>query len=163
MQKELNPVCPQCGMDRKFCQPCKEFYCYNPNCDSNNEFEHEGCAEAQKKYALEQELKKPILVRKKTRIPLFQDIVDKKKTFDIRLNDRDWKLKDILQFEEYNQEVKELTGRTVNKEVCYLLPMKVYCSEFVTVTFGEDELEFFSEADILLHGLIVLGLKDLWD
>jgi len=49
----------------------------------------------------------------KTWMPQFQYIVDEKKLFDFRKNDRDYKVGDMLNLQEYNQGTKEFTGRSV--------------------------------------------------
>lgn len=41
----------------------------------------------------------------------FQKIIDKKKTAELRFNDRNYQIEDLLFLQEYNNEKKEYTGR----------------------------------------------------
>lgn len=52
----------------------------------------------------------------------FQAVYLGSKTFEVRINDRDYKLGDTLHMREYNQVTNEYTGRWVSKRVTYLLP-----------------------------------------
>lgn len=57
------------------------------------------------------------------------------KTFEIRFNDRNYKVGDILHLQEFCG--GEYTGREIEKEICYMINDHVYCKE----------------------GFVVLGLK----
>lgn len=57
------------------------------------------------------------------------------KTFEIRFNDRDYKVGDIIHLQEVFD--GEYTGRAIDKEVCYMISDPEYCKE----------------------GFVVLGLK----
>lgn len=65
----------------------------------------------------------------------FQDIVDGKKKYELRLNDFDIEQGDILVLEEYtscNPETRKATGRVIEKTVTYLEKFKLQdlrCSE----------------------------------
>lgn len=59
--------------------------------------------------------------RLKTWPPYFQEIVTGNKTFDIRVNDRDFNWGDIIQFEEYDPDKKEYTGRFIRKRIGFMI------------------------------------------
>jgi hypothetical protein len=63
-------------------------------------------------------------VVKKTWPELFQDVLDGKKKFDLRLADFDINIGDILVLKEWDPETNEFTGREIEKEVKYLLKTK---------------------------------------
>lgn len=84
-------------------------------------------------------------IEKKTWPEYFQDILEGKKNFDLRLNDFDCEVGDILIFKEYDPEKKEYTGREVEKEIGYVLKTK-----------GND---FWNKEDVDKYGYIVMGLK----
>lgn len=43
------------------------------------------------------------------------------KPFEVRINDRDYKVGDILQLEEWNPETKLYTGRRLTRQVSYIM------------------------------------------
>lgn len=51
----------------------------------------------------------------------FRQIVDGQKTFEVRKNDRGFKVGDILILDEYNNETKEFTGRSECFQVGFML------------------------------------------
>jgi len=51
----------------------------------------------------------------------FSPIVQDRKKFEVRLNDRDFKVGDELHLEEYEPETKTYTGRVVAVEVKFIL------------------------------------------
>lgn len=51
----------------------------------------------------------------------FKDVSKGHKTFELRKNDRDYKVGDILWLEEYLPEEKKLTGHYVKVEVTHIL------------------------------------------
>ena len=60
----------------------------------------------------------------KTWIPYFEDIINGLKTFELRKNDRDFSVGDILILEEYDKENDLRTGRTIEAKVIYILDGK---------------------------------------
>ena len=66
----------------------------------------------------------------------FRDIESGVKSFEIRFNDRNFAVGDILILEEYSD--GNYTGRTLWREVCYVIGDPEYCKE----------------------GFVVLGLKE---
>jgi len=57
----------------------------------------------------------------KTWPPYFQFMVDGTKAFELRLNDRDFQMGDILYLREYDPETQKYTGRSAEFEVTYCL------------------------------------------
>lgn len=84
-------------------------------------------------------------IEKKTWPDLFQDVLDGKKNFDIRLNDFDCEVGDVLVFKEYDPEKGEYTGREVEKRIGYVLRTK--------------DNEFWKKEEIEKYGYIVMGLE----
>lgn len=84
-------------------------------------------------------------IEKKTWPELFQDVLDGKKNFNLRLNDFDCEVGDILVFKEYDPNTKEYTGREIEKRIGYVLRTK--------------ENEFWKKEEIDKYGYIVMGLE----
>lgn len=57
----------------------------------------------------------------KTWTPYFQDVLDGKKTFEYRVNDRNFKLGDWLTLKEWDQDKQEYTGRSFQYRVTYII------------------------------------------
>lgn len=57
----------------------------------------------------------------KTWTEYFEDILNGKKNFELRKNDRNYQVGDILVLEEYVAEKDEYTGRSVSMIVDYIL------------------------------------------
>lgn len=88
-------------------------------------------------------------IEKKAWPEYFQQIVDGKKTFDLRVNDFDISEGDTLVLNEWDPLTKKYTGRTLEKQVGYVGKWKI------------DELaEFWPREDIDNHGLQIISLKD---
>ena len=64
----------------------------------------------------------------KTVNPYFQDVADDKKTFEVRFNDRDFKVGDILHLQEFAPP-ETYTGREIRAEIVYMLDDPQYCKE----------------------------------
>jgi hypothetical protein len=62
----------------------------------------------------------------KTWMPYFQDILDGKKTFEYRRNDRNFQLLDIVILQEWNQDTEIYTGR----EYPFLIKYIIYGGQF---------------------------------
>ena len=84
-------------------------------------------------------------IEKKTWPELFQDVLDGKKNFNLRLNDFDCEVGDILVFKEYDPNTKEYTGREVEKRIGYVLRTK--------------DNEFWKKEEVDKYGYIVMGLE----
>jgi ASC-1-like (ASCH) protein len=50
----------------------------------------------------------------------FEAVLSGKKTFEIRKNDRDYQVSDVLLLQEYNPKTNEYTGRELLVEVTYI-------------------------------------------
>lgn len=88
-------------------------------------------------------------IEKKTWPPYFQEVLDGKKTFDLRLNDFEVKEGDILVLREWDPKTKDYTGRVVEKKVGYVGKW----------TLGE-LAKFSSREQIEEKGIQVISLKD---
>jgi ASC-1-like (ASCH) protein len=84
-------------------------------------------------------------IKKKIWPKYFQEILENKKKFEVRLADFEIKQGDILVLEEYNPETKEYTGRTIKKKVNFITkfnPAECYGLEDIKkYGFWEIELE----------------------
>lgn len=56
----------------------------------------------------------------KTHLQPFKDILEGKKKADIRLNDRNFKVGDILCLEEYNEFLQQYTGREIMAKITHI-------------------------------------------
>lgn len=88
-------------------------------------------------------------IEKKVWPEYFQQIVDGKKTFELRLNDFNISEGDTLVLNEWDPATKDYTGRVLEKQVGYVGKWKI------------DELtKFWPREDIDKKGLQVISLKD---
>ena len=65
----------------------------------------------------------------KTVNPYFQDIWDAKKLFEVRKNDRDFKVGDKLILCEYDQELDTYSYRNIITTITYILDNEYFCKE----------------------------------
>lgn len=65
----------------------------------------------------------------KTIPPFFKDIVEGKKTFEIRKNDRLFKVGDRLLLQEYIPDPGKYTGQEWDGEITYILDNPDYCKK----------------------------------
>ena len=71
--------------------------------------------------------------RLKTLTNYYQDVEKGKKNFEVRFNDRNFKVGDILYLEEFVPP-STYTGRQIVKEVVYILDDQDFCKEgYVTI------------------------------
>ena len=71
--------------------------------------------------------------RLKTLTNYYQDVEKGKKNFEVRFNDRNFKVGDILYLEEFVPP-STCTGRQIIKEVVYILDDQDFCKEgYVTI------------------------------
>ncbi|MFH1178561.1 MAG: DUF3850 domain-containing protein [bacterium] len=87
-------------------------------------------------------------IEKKVWPEYFQQIIDNKKTFEVRLNDFEIEEGDTLALREWDPNTKSYTGRKIEKEVGYVGKWKI----------GELE-KFWSREDIDNKGIQVISLK----
>ena len=64
---------------------------------------------------------KPVIHELKTWPKYFQEIFRGDKDFEVRKNDRDYKLGQELVLREYNPDTKEFTGRILHRSIKYIL------------------------------------------
>lgn len=64
----------------------------------------------------------------KTLQPYFTEVASGNKTFEVRKNDRNFKVGDILKLMEFDQ-VEGLTGRAITAKVSYMLDDSKYCKK----------------------------------
>lgn len=57
----------------------------------------------------------------KTWPPFFEAVLEGRKTFELRRDDRGFEVGDVLQLQEWNPEAAALTGRVVDRQVAYLV------------------------------------------
>lgn len=86
------------------------------------------------------------IIKKKCWPEIFELIKSNKKKFDLRVNDFDIQEGDRLILEEYNPETKEYTGRTIEKEIDYVLDF--------------DLNKFDQEKEIKAKGVKVIQFKN---
>lgn len=88
-------------------------------------------------------------IEKKVWPEYFKQIMDGKKTFELRLNDFDISEGDTIILNEWDPETKGYTGRTLEKQVGYVGKWKI-----------DDMTKFWSRKDIDDKGIQVISLKD---
>ncbi len=88
-------------------------------------------------------------IEKKTWAPFFQQILDGKKTYDLRLNDFDVNEGDTILFKEYDPKTKTYTGREIEKRITHINKWKI-----------EDLIKFWSKEEIEEKGILIMSLKD---
>lgn len=83
-------------------------------------------------------------IHKKTWPEYFQQILENKKKFEVRLADFEIKKGDILILEEYDPKTKKYTGRTIKKKIGFIAkfnPAECYSLENIK-NYGFWEIEF---------------------
>ena len=87
-------------------------------------------------------------IEKKIWPKYFQEILDGKKTFELRLNDFNINEGDILILKEWDSETKSYTGRELEKEVGFVGKWKI-----------DDLTQFWPKEDIDEKGIQIISLK----
>ena len=72
----------------------------------------------------------------------FQPVMDGKKNFEIRKNDRDYKVGDVLYLREYDPAKRQYTNRCIEMKVAYILDKQPYVPEGYVCMSIEDYLPF---------------------
>lgn len=74
----------------------------------------------------------------KTWVPYYRAIVEGKKKFEVRLNDRNFQVGDKLKLREYDNTTGEYTGRAITVDVSYILNGGSFGIEkdYVVMSFG---------------------------
>lgn len=86
-------------------------------------------------------------IEKKVWPEYFQQILDGKKTFEVRLNDFEINDGDTLVFKEWNPDTKDYTGRELERKVGYVGKWKI-----------DDLTRFWPREDIEEKGIQVISL-----
>lgn len=82
-------------------------------------------------------------IEKKVWPKYFQEIIDGKKNFELRLADFKVKVGDVLVLEEWDPREQKYTGRETEKKVTYVLKTK--------------EVDFWSEEDVEKFGYQIIA------
>jgi hypothetical protein len=75
----------------------------------------------------------------KTVQPYFDHVSSGRKNFDLRKNDRDFRVGDVLALKEYNSHTQVYSGRQINKRVTYVLDDTNFGLSFGFVILGLDD------------------------
>lgn len=84
-------------------------------------------------------------IEKKAWPEIFEKVLSGEKQFDLRLADREYRVGDILVLKEWNPKTKEYTGRTLEKEITFVLETK--------------KLPFWPDEEVNQKGFTVMSLK----
>lgn len=87
-------------------------------------------------------------IEKKVWPEYFQQILDGKKTFELRLHDFEIREGDTLVLREWDPATKDYTGRKLSRTVGYVGAWKV-----------DDLTKFWPREDIDKHGIQIISLK----
>jgi ASC-1-like (ASCH) protein len=85
-------------------------------------------------------------IQKKVQQKYFTDVLEGRKSFEVRLADFRCKPGDTLVLLEQKQGTKKLTGRKLNCEVLYKLNTKAIT-------------KFYTKKDMDKHGLVILAIR----
>jgi sporulation-control protein spo0M len=85
-------------------------------------------------------------IEKKVWPQYFQKILEGVKTFELRLADFDCRPGDILMLKEWDPQTGKYTGRTLEKEITYVVRTK--------------EVGFWSEKDVESYGYQIISFRD---
>jgi len=84
-------------------------------------------------------------IEKKIWPEYFQKILDGDKKYELRLNDFDCQIGDILVLKEWNPETKEYTGRELEKEITFVLKTK--------------DVKFWPQEEMDKYGFQIISFK----
>lgn len=86
------------------------------------------------------------IIKKKIWPRFYEDIASGRKKYDWRLNDFEVNEGDTIVFEEWDPDIKEYTGRTLEKKIVYI---------------GRFDLKntFFSPEELLEKGILIMSLE----
>ncbi|WP_369711599.1 DUF3850 domain-containing protein [Leptotrichia sp. HSP-334] len=59
----------------------------------------------------------------------FDDVITERKRFEVRKNDRDYQVNDILSLNEYDKDKQIYTGRHISAKVLYILDDNTFLKE----------------------------------
>jgi hypothetical protein len=84
-------------------------------------------------------------IEKKTVPDLFEKVLNGEKNFDLRIAEFECEVGDVLVLREWDSEIKEYTGRQMEKTVTFVMKTK--------------DLRFWSQEDIDELGFVVMSFK----
>lgn len=84
-------------------------------------------------------------IEKKTVPDLFEKVLNGEKNFDLRIAEFECEVGDVLVLREWDPEMKEYTGRQIEKAVTFVMKTK--------------DLRFWSQEDIDELGFLVMSFK----
>jgi len=84
-------------------------------------------------------------IEKKTVPDLFEKVLNGEKNFDLRIAEFECEVGDVLVLREWDPEMKEYTGRQIEKTVTFVMKTK--------------DLKFWSQEDINELGFVVMSFK----
>jgi hypothetical protein len=84
-------------------------------------------------------------IEKKTVPDLFEKVLNGEKNFDLRIAEFECEVGDVLVLREWDAEMKEYTGRQLEKTVTFVMKTK--------------DLKFWSQEDIDELGFVVMSFK----
>jgi len=84
-------------------------------------------------------------IEKKTVPDLFEKVLNGEKNFDLRIAEFECEVGDVLVLREWDPEMKEYTGRQIEKTVTFVMKTK--------------DLRFWSQEDIAELGFLVMSFK----
>jgi len=74
----------------------------------------------------------------KTVNPYFQDVWDKRKSFEVRFNDRDFKVRERIILLEYDYKTGIYSARAIVGKIIYILNTPIYCKKgYVIIQLSE--------------------------
>jgi ribosomal protein S17 len=86
-----------------------------------------------------------VKIEKKVWPEYFQKIVNGDKNFELRLNDFDCNMGDILILKEWDPKTKKYTGRIIEKKITYVIKTK--------------DIKFWPKEEIEKYGLQIISFK----
>lgn len=90
--------------------------------------------------------------------PEYFEVVGKTKTFEVRINDRNFKVGDVLWLQEYKPETKEYTGRDKKFTITYVLEGGQFGIEKGYCVMG---LDSFIATRVTVEELFILPKKEI--
>ena len=84
-------------------------------------------------------------IEKKIWPKYFEKIFNGEKDFEVRLNDYEYNIGDVLLLREWNPESKTYTGKSIEKTIKYIAKTK--------------DMKYWTEEEIQKNGFVILGLK----
>ena len=84
-------------------------------------------------------------IEKKIWPKYFEKICNGEKDFEVRLNDYEYNIGDVLLLREWNPENKTYTGKSIEKTIKYIAKTK--------------DMKYWTEEEIQKNGFVILGLK----